>query len=341
MAEISKTERLLNLISYLLKAREPVSWKEIAGQVIGYDDPASPKSLERRFERDKLALKQMGIPITYYHPCQFGHGGYLIPRDRYYLQRLDLLPHEALLLRLLGSIILKEKGVSFREDLQSALQKLRFDSPSPPESQPADGEAILFTLPFEEDERLSENLELLSDALLQNRRVSFTYYTIERDETLKRLVDPYGLGYYMGTWYLVGYSHRRGDIRLFKLNRIRDRAVIETDPGAGPDFQIPEGFDVTRHMGKPSWELGEGETMQARVTFHRDIAWYVLAEVEGEGFAQPTADGGMVLSLLPRRKGAFLRWLLRYIRYIEKIESEPLLAELRDITGETLALYTG
>src|SRR5205814_4718780 len=58
--EVSKTERILNLVSFLLKERRPVPWREIAGRVVGYDDGSDPKSLERRFERDKSALKEMG-----------------------------------------------------------------------------------------------------------------------------------------------------------------------------------------------------------------------------------------------------------------------------------------
>src|SRR4051812_19448862 len=98
MAQISKTERLLNLVSYLLKERQPVLWREIAGKVMGYDDKSDPESLARRFERDKSALKEMGIPVMYYPAGTAEKEGYLIPREACFLDRLELSPRESTLL---------------------------------------------------------------------------------------------------------------------------------------------------------------------------------------------------------------------------------------------------
>lgn len=38
--KVSKTERLLNLISFMLRSRRPVPFAKIAGHVVGYDDEA-------------------------------------------------------------------------------------------------------------------------------------------------------------------------------------------------------------------------------------------------------------------------------------------------------------
>ena len=61
--KISKTERLLNLISFMLRTPRPVPFSQIAGHVVGYDDEARIDSIEKRFDRDKAELRNMGIPV--------------------------------------------------------------------------------------------------------------------------------------------------------------------------------------------------------------------------------------------------------------------------------------
>ncbi len=65
MEKIPKYERLMNLVSCLLKSRVPVPWSRIRGTVVGYDDDAAPETIRRRFERDKDELRAMGIPVRF------------------------------------------------------------------------------------------------------------------------------------------------------------------------------------------------------------------------------------------------------------------------------------
>src|SRR5204863_5376054 len=63
--KIAKTERLLNLVAFLLSSRTAVPFSKIKGRVSGYDDDATPEALEKRFDRDKAELRALGVPIVY------------------------------------------------------------------------------------------------------------------------------------------------------------------------------------------------------------------------------------------------------------------------------------
>ena len=117
MAQISKIERILNLVSYLLKERRPVPWREICGRVVGYDDGSDPKSLKRRFERDKAALKELGIPIKFFGPGTYDTEGYVVSREACFLDPLELMPHETALLNLLSELSLKNSDVTIVGDV--------------------------------------------------------------------------------------------------------------------------------------------------------------------------------------------------------------------------------
>ena len=387
MAQISKTERILNLVSYLLKERRPVPWREIAGKVVGYDDGSDPKSLERRFERDKAALKEMGIPVAYYPPGVYETEGYLIPREACFLDRLELLPHESALLNLVTELVLRKGGTGFSADLMSALQKLRFDAgpgqvsprrqvpppatipaPTPPGEEaaapapkrrgrppkkkpgavePSAGagaspepqsafEASLLDLDLMSSARGDPNLEPLVTAILSNRAVAFTYYAIGPDETRRREIDPYGLGFARGAWYVVGNDHLRRDIRCFRLDRIK--GVVEP---TGPEraFKTPAGFKVQDHIERPPWEMAASAPIEAVIEVDPDIAWFVEELVAGKRPAEQRPDGSALLRLDVRYRAAFVKWVLRHGRHIRILEPADLRADLVRAIDELAARH--
>ena len=71
---------------------------------------------------------------------------------------------------------------------------------------------------------------------------------MQRDETALRKVDPYHLLFEGGQFYLVGYSHEREDVRVFRLSRIRGKVAYATK--AEHDFQRPADFDP-RELREP------------------------------------------------------------------------------------------
>src|SRR3712207_8263613 len=48
------------------------------------------------------------------------------------------------------------------------------------------------------------------------RSIEFEYYTMQSGRTELRRVDPYQLLFEAGQFYLVGHSHERGDLRVFR-----------------------------------------------------------------------------------------------------------------------------
>ncbi len=96
---ISKTQRWLDLIAYLLGRRLPVAVEEImeavpsyAAAMTGGDEKASA-SARRMFERDKDELRASGIPLktVEYSIDGLEQLGYSLPRGDFYLPYLKLL----------------------------------------------------------------------------------------------------------------------------------------------------------------------------------------------------------------------------------------------------------
>ncbi|MEV4461510.1 YafY family protein [Microbispora sp. NPDC049633] len=81
----------------------------------------------------------------------------------------------------------------------------------------------------------------LADAARRRRRVRLAYRSY-RGENSERTVDPYGLVFHAGRWYLTGHDHRRGEVRTFRIDRIGQVAATEEE------FPAPGEFDPVAHV---------------------------------------------------------------------------------------------
>ncbi|HTY96512.1 MAG TPA: WYL domain-containing protein, partial [Solirubrobacteraceae bacterium] len=109
-------------------------------------------------------------------------------------------------------------------------------------------------------------------AIFRNKTILFDYYTMERDEQEHRKVDPYHLIFQGGQFYLLGLSHERKAIRVFRLSRIRGKVSYATK--AEHDFRRPADFDPRAYANRSDWQLGE-ELGVAEIQISERIAWQV------------------------------------------------------------------
>ena len=80
------------------------------------------------------------------------------------------------------------------------------------------------------------------EGCLKKRCLSFTYYSPATEEKSGRVVEPYHLFNYMGTWHTIGYCHLRKGIRDFALSRISEAKVLTES------FKIPDDFEFKKYF---------------------------------------------------------------------------------------------
>ena len=96
----TRTERLVNLVICLLSTRRFLTAAQIAATVPGYEhDPEDPKdheAFQRKFERDKAELRDLGVPLEIGTASVFDNEpGYRIAHREYALPDILLEPDEA------------------------------------------------------------------------------------------------------------------------------------------------------------------------------------------------------------------------------------------------------
>lgn len=335
---VDKTERLLNLVSCLLAARTPVPFSAIRGAVVGYDDGADGEALEKRFDRDKAELRALGVPIEYVAMDALGNSGYCIRKDRYFLPEISLTMDEALVLAVLHRMAV-EGGAAFGPNLLSALQKVSTDSPLADGLRSSLAEQHAFGLrPGRGARDEHAALEVLTEAVLARSLVAFRYYGIGRDRETDREVEPFGLGYHRGHWYLAGRDRARGAMRSFRVDRIRGKVSVVPPAGA---YEVPKDFDTQAHLGRAPWEFDEGRPVKARIRFAPAIAWMVEENLRrGETFRRD-ADGGGILETPVTSPEAALRFVLKHGRLAEVVGPPSLRRAARELLRGILAAHRG
>lgn len=248
---MERTERLLDLVALLLDARQPVSWRQIrAAFPQDYGPPNSEEAADRKFERDKSELLELGIPLRFVEAVDEDEpAGYVVDKNTYYLPEVGLKPDELAVLYAAGSAALASGAFPGGADLAHALRKIGFFAggalPVPRVRLELGGVA--------DSQGLPERLEQLWGAVSTNKTVDLEYFSPRKNETTQRKVDPYGLALRRGLWSLVGYCHLRKGIRTFHVHRIREAKVNAKSPRAA-DFAIPKDFKLEDYVATWPWQ---------------------------------------------------------------------------------------
>ncbi|BDG09076.1 helix-turn-helix transcriptional regulator [Anaeromyxobacter paludicola] len=305
---MQKAQRLLDLAALLLRAAEPVSWRDIQEQ-FQEDYGGSEDAAIRKFERDKADLLELGIPVRWLAADEDLPAGYLIDKDDFYLPDLKLPPEDLALLYLSGSAALAGGEFPYARDLAHALEKLSFAARSPGASEAAAMAArSLSSGEGQGRGQVPALLEELSRAIAAQKRVHLTYAGAERTETTARDVDPYGLYQSGGSWFLAGHCHLRGALRTFHLARIQALEVNRAQPRSR-DFQVPRDFSLAELATREAWEYAVHAAEKARVRLDGPVS------AEDRASFGPRARfldeaGGVVVELEVTNAEALLRHTL-------------------------------
>lgn len=295
---VDRVERLTNLLALLLETNQALSLVQIAGELSG-QYPQGDQARRASFERDKAALRDIGVPIE----SDIVGGGpyagqtvYRIDRRAYELADLDLAPDEM-------------------RALQVAVAAVRTGSPTGKEAIWKLGGAL-----GEERPSVSAvvpdrpELPVIRAAVASRSTIGFSY----RGD-LRRL-DPWGLLLRGGFWYVIGHDHDRNEQRTFRVDR------FDPDPdgitvGESGSYERPPSFDPRSAFPADPKEIGhdafDGVQALVRVDHLRGAA--IERELGSERVVRRD-DRGIVVSVPASNLPAFRSWVLGLLDHAVVLE---------------------
>jgi proteasome accessory factor B len=312
---MQKAQRLLDLAAFLLRAAEPIAWREIQEQFPDDYGRGSGEAAIRKFERDKAELLELGIPVRYVAGDEDLAAGYVIDRDEFYLPDLKLLPEDLALLYLAGSAALAKGTFPYARDLAHALNKLSFAARAPGASEAAALASRALSEekagPRTDPAAVARRIEELSRAIATRKRVHLVYLGAQRRERTERDVDPHGLYQSGGAWFLTGWCHLRRAQRTFHLARIESLSVNSSSPRT-PDFEPRKDFSLAEVATREWWEFEVHPPVRCRVRLDPSAPAEARASFGRRARLEEEKEGGAVVELEVTNQEGLLRHVLSF-----------------------------
>ncbi len=248
---------------------------------VGADELARRLEVDRRTVRRYMTtLRDLGFPVE----ARVGReGGYRL-RPGFRLPPLMLTEDEALAV-VLGLLAARRIGLAAAAPAsESALAKLERVLPlALRDAALSLDRTVEFTLRRRKAAPAASPV-LLTLALAANGRQTVEVgYRNFRGEMSERRIDPFGLVFHTGRWYVVGWDHRRQAQRTFRIDRMASAALTEHS------FTPPSGFDsaeeVSRSLASVAWE------QSVEVLLETDLETARRRVSPGTGLLDPVPGG--------------------------------------------------
>ena len=171
----------------------------------------------------------------------------------------------------------------------------------------------------------------LRQAMAECRELRITYWSAHRAALSERVIRPYGMTEFGGDWYVVAHDSLRGKPVSFRVDRIRDAEVLDSE------YEIPDDFDIHDWRDARDFTPPPGRTA-ARVLLRGKAARFAKEQLPRRDVKD--LPGGLVLARVPVRSEAwFLSWLLPFGPDAEVLEPESLRATVAETCRRILDLY--
>jgi predicted DNA-binding transcriptional regulator YafY len=317
---MNRTDRLVAMVMHLQGRR-----------LVRAEDMAAHFEVSvRTIYRDIAALGEAGVPIT-------GEAGvgYSLVRS-YHLPPVMLTEDEAASLFVGAEMVRQFTDASLSAPVSAALDKLR---------------AVLPRDRQDHVERLARQTVVMGRAgqvatdpaaqpwllavqrgVAQRRVLRLAYRAAGRQDETQRDVEPLGVVFYGGAWYLVAWCRLRRDYRHFRTDRVRRLEMLAESIPPRPDFSLGEHLkeQMERHEALPA-RVWLADAVQSRA---RSESYATLVE-------ECRRDGGAEFSLFTFSHEWLARWILSFGAKAEAIEPPRLRELVRAEAEAIIARHTG
>jgi proteasome accessory factor B len=160
-----------------------------------------------------------------------------------------------------------------------------------------------------------EKIILISDAIIQNRKVHFKYISLKKEKIFN--VTPLGMKFYHNNFYLAAYYKKRDVVLTFALNRMDD-ITIATEKADEIDFDVNTFF----HEG---FGFYHGDTFNVKFQFSSEVKQIIKERTwHPEQKIIEHKDGSVTLEMPASNLSEMMWFALSYGSNVKVLEPEEL-----------------
>jgi predicted DNA-binding transcriptional regulator YafY len=312
-----KSKRLLELMMTVNRKRK-FTVKELAQEF---------EVSSRTILRDLQELSELGVPLY----SEVGpHGGYQVLKERI-LPPIAFTEEEAVALFFACHALRHYSYLPFETEASSALKKFyHYMSGDVRDRIDQMKNRVDFVTPTRQSE--FPHLAILLDAAIYQKVVLIDYES--RNDTSSREIQPIGIYASNGLWYCPAYCYLRGDIRIFRCDRIQSAKL---DPSASKPMDLGD-----MHLGnRQSLVHVEQEIVPLYVELSKEGAQRCEAELWTASKLNIRKDGsGWLEDNVPKSDIPFMAKFIIGLGNDATAKNSPELVEhMKRLLSEIMAKY--
>lgn len=174
-------------------------------------------------------------------------------------------------------------------------------------------------------------MNFMQSALMNHQRVKMRYQSRQDTRAVWREISPYSMVYRKDTWYIIGYCHRREEVRTFKLNRIHDYDLSKMD------FHLNAGFDLQDYL-LYTWNIIGGEPQLVIIRFCGEARTLILEKQISNGRVWKES-GYVYLKTIVAGLDEIGWWVIQYGEMAEVLQPQALRDWLKTRAVKMANLY--
>ncbi|MEA5511753.1 WYL domain-containing protein [Crocosphaera sp. UHCC 0190] len=235
--------------------------------------------------------------------------GWYYTNSTWRLPSISLSIGELFALTLGARMLQSYAGSAYEKELRSSIERLSERLPEQTwiDLQQLADERIVFRSGAETNLD-PEIWQKLLEACRSSKRIWIHYYAATRNQYSERVVDPYLVHVYRATNpYVIGFCHKRGEMRWFRIDRIQQIKVLDET------FEREPNFDAQTYLDQIFQAEVGGKPVPVKIWFDaanapfiRERRWHVTQEITEHD------DGSLTLHLVNGGLNDLKRWVLGY-----------------------------
>ncbi|HEY8954210.1 helix-turn-helix transcriptional regulator [Chitinophaga sp.] len=302
-----RLERIVHIF-FLLQSRSVVTNKELQERFhIG----------RRTVYRDLKVLEQAGVPVI----NESGQGFSIIEGFRMLPSRFS--QEEVLSLMVAEKVMQKHETAFVRQHFETALIKIKGSFRAQQKDHLSHLENKLqINEPFRETKYLPDIIDVLLKSILSKKVVEISYVKSGASRKVARTIEPVGLFYENGSWYVLAWCRLKSGYRNFRLDRIRK--IILCDDNFKQEHP---SVDELRRADS------QNNITPVVIAVDPDYAHFLHWERQNYGFSREEMLSNEIIMYFDCRQSpvSFARWFMRFVDVAKILEPAYLPAEVRRI----------
>ena len=317
---VVKSDRLLSIM-LLLQTRGRVPASELARRL-----EVTPRTIYRDVE----ALSAAGVPV-YAERGRLG-GIELLPGFR--TDVTGMTGDEARALFVIATSC-AHSALGLDSALGSALRKVMAALPSThrPAAEVTSRRILVDPERWWTAPRPEVDIDILHDAVITDQRLAIRYRHSDDPKVHTYTVDPYGLVFKAGTWYLV--ADRDAEPRLFRADRVLAARITDDPVRRRPGVELA---DVWATLRAGVEQRSANVAVRARVRTER-LAWFIRVSSTQLAQYPEASDGEWTVVHLAYPALRAVRQLLPHADAVEVLDPPEARAELAEAARAVTELY--